>query len=50
MDIVIGSGKSRQVVSFASGYAMRKYEKDDPIDYVKAKGFILERIRSQPSE
>lgn len=46
MDIVIGSGNNRQKVTFASGRAIRELEKSDPIGYVKAKGAILGRIRS----
>ena len=47
MDIIIGSGNKRQKITFASGYAMKKYEKDDPIGYVKTRGFIMDRIRKR---
>lgn len=46
MDIVIGSGNKRQKVTFASGKAMRQYEKTDPIGYVKVRGMIVDRIRN----
>ena len=46
MDIVIGSGNSRKVITFASGKPMRDYEKNDPIGYIKSKGAILDRLRS----
>lgn len=47
MDIIIGSGNNRQKVTFPSGYAMRKFEKESPIEYVKAKGIIMNRIRGK---
>jgi len=47
MDIVIGSGNDRKVVTFPSGYAMRQMEKNDPIQYVKARGAIMDRIRKR---
>lgn len=46
MDIIIGSGNKREKITFPSGYAMRKFEKDNPIEYVKAKGLIMNRIRT----
>lgn len=49
MDIVIGSGNNRQKITFASGKPMRDYEKRDPIGYVKARGLIVNRMRSGPA-
>lgn len=48
MDIVFGSGNRRQKVSLATGHAMRYYERSHPIDYVKMKGTIMDRIRNKP--
>lgn len=50
MDIVIGSGDDRQVITFSSGYAMRQMEKTDPIGYVKAKGLVMHRVRNGESK
>lgn len=46
MDIIVGSGNNRQKITFASGKAMRDYEKRDPIGYVKTRAAIMDRVRN----
>lgn len=47
MDIIIGSGNNRQKVTFSSGYAIRKFEKENPVEYVKTRAMIVKRMRGQ---
>lgn len=45
MDIVIGSGNNREVITIASGKPMRDFEKRHPIAYAKNKSAIMDRLR-----
>lgn len=45
MDIILGSGNNRQRFTVATGYSMRKMEKEQPVEYVKLTGNITALAR-----
>lgn len=47
MDIIIGSGNSRQKHTIATGYPMRQMEKHQPLEYVKLRGNLVALSRKR---
>lgn len=48
MDIILGSGNSRQKFTVATGQALKALAKENPIEHTKIMGNLKALVRRQP--